>query len=189
MMVAPLFLTLVLVSTAWRYSPLLTAVRQRGTFVVAIVLVLLNLTNIPTADALKVGQFYEHKSLTQWTKKHPGGLIEVPYIASYDTYVQQIFHKRPILGGPGLHNVRPKSHQRFVGRNALLQGLEQLASGTMPSKRFERRDQLQLQKEGLRWIVIYPDMSQSDLSQYQIYLSIDPVMDAKDVWIFDLTKL
>ena len=189
MMVAPLLLTLIMVAVVWNSSPLLSGLQSRVKIVFSFILFLFNLSNVPSKERLTVGDFYENTSLTQWAKAHRGGLIEIPYIASYDTYVQQIFHKRPILGGPGLHNVRPKAHQRFVARNALLTGLEQLASGESPTQSFSRRDILQLQKEGLRWVVVYPDMSRSTIEAYRAYLSCPSSLSTDDMWLFDLHEM
>ena len=48
------------------------------------------------------------------SEQNPGGIIDVPYRSSEKTYVQQIFHGQPILGGPGQNRVQPlnKRYQR-----------------------------------------------------------------------------
>ena len=77
----------------------------------------------PQQKDLKFGSFAVDETLLKATKKWDGGIIDVPLFKSQQTYVQILYHKKPILGGPGLDSVRPQSHRQYVGRNSFLKML------------------------------------------------------------------
>lgn len=184
MMVAPLFFGLSIFAFVWHRVKFQQKVHQFLQYGIVVFIFVVVCFDAPVNKSLKVGQFKEIEELTLWGRQHPGGLIEVPYISSYDTYVQQIFHKQPILGGPGLHNVRPKPHLRYVERNQFLQGLERLSEGIDAPIEYTKRDLLALKKDGLKWVVVYPEQTTASIEQFIRYCNDDPKFVGQEIWIF-----
>ena len=110
-------------------------------------------------------------SYLQYTQLYPGGLIDVPLIASEKTYVQQRFHKQMIIGGPGQISVRPNSHRKYYQRNSVLQALESLAEKGK-TKSIKQEDMKQLRDDGFRLIVVHLNMSKATTSDYETLLGI-----------------
>ena len=64
----------------------------------------------PTAADLKVSSFVVDEVRMRIATDFTGGMIDVPFSRSENTYIQQLFHKQPLLGGPGLNRVQPPAH-------------------------------------------------------------------------------
>ena len=99
--------------------------------------------------------------LVMATRQIPGGVIDVPFERSQNAYVQQIYHKQPILGGPGMNSVRPDGHEEYVNSSAFLRGLEALAVGETPEEALTDKSVRRIWNDGFRWIVVHTNLSRS----------------------------
>jgi len=63
------------------------------------------------------------------TEQVPGGVIDVPLGTTHMSFVRQIHHRQPILGGPGIHgtSTRPNGHQEYCDNNSMLIALDHAA--------------------------------------------------------------
>jgi len=88
--------------------------------------------------------------------EHPGGIIDVPLDTSNETYFRQIFHRQPLLGGPGINGpfTRPSAHAEYCRRNTVLQALEDLGQG-QPLSDFTDADLATLWDDGFRVVLVH----------------------------------
>ncbi|MDG1484663.1 MAG: hypothetical protein P8R54_34065 [Myxococcota bacterium] len=96
-------------------------------------------------------QLIETLAVTQ-----PGGLIDVPLETSNETYFRQVFHRQPLLGGPGINGpfTRPPAHVDYCNNNTLLVALEALGQG-QPMGDFAAADLAVLWRDGFRTVVLH----------------------------------
>ena len=111
---------------------------------------------LPTSDTLKVSSFVVDKFRMSVATAHPGGMIDVPLSRSENTYIQQIFHKQPLLGGPGLNRVQPEAHKQYCENNSILRGLIELEQKGHTNVRFDQNDIQQLIDDGFTTIIFDP---------------------------------
>jgi len=87
----------------------------------------------------------------------PGGIVDVPRRESNWFYVQQIFHRQPLLGGPGVEGslTRPAAHAAWCADNSLLVALETVAARGLPMPAWDRADLGRLGEAGFATIVLH----------------------------------
>ena len=122
MMVAPLLISLLMIGMGT--NAFLKKIRSwviRWTMIVLLStgFYLLLMQNVPTAKETNTSRHAIDQSYLTYKKKYPGGIIDVPLIASEKTYVQQRHHKQKIIGGPGQDSVRPHMHRLYYQRNSI----------------------------------------------------------------------
>ena len=122
--------------------------------------------------------------LFEATQKWPGGLIDVPLMRSQYTYIQQVFHRQPILGGPGLINVRPWEHQLYSQRNSVLRGIEELSEKGVTTRKIKEADKRQLWNDGFRLIVIHLSYSKGEKESYRSIFGTDGMLDMRGNRLF-----
>ena len=154
-------------------SPL---VKSFWAVLLGIVLIGIGLDSRPTSGT--VGNFQIDGDLVLATQRTPGGVIDVPLERSQNTYVQQIYHKQPILGGPGMNRVRPIGHEEYVNSSAFLRGLEALAVGETPEEASEKSVQ-RLWNDGFRWIVVHTNLTRSSQSDFEQYIGSSGKLDMR----------
>ena len=110
----------------------------------------------PEHNDLRVSSFVVDEFRISTANAYPGGMIDVPLSRSENTYVQQLFHKQPLLGGPGLNRVQPPEHQIYCDENPLLKGLIQLEQIGQTSVTFSNLDIQQLIDDGFTTIIYDP---------------------------------
>lgn len=137
---------------------------------------LLLLPTFPTADTLKVSSFVVDDFRMSIAAKHPGGMIDVPLSRSENTYIQQLFHKQPLLGGPGLNRVQPEAHKAYCEQNPLLQGLIELEQQGHTRLHFETQDVDQLLQDGFTTIVFDPKGPKPTRETVEAFIGISPQM-------------
>ena len=116
----------------------------------------------PTTSTLKAD-----RDVLLITEAIPGGIIHIPVEEAGNAFIQQLFHKQPILTGPGADTVRPKEHVAYSEANSLLRALELLAKENHPLQPvFDENDRTQLQSDGFRWIQVDLRKSASPASAY-----------------------
>ena len=172
MMIAPSLMLLVCFSLALSSFGINRKKLFSIQWILCILLLLGNITKQPTSKELVVGKISTNQDLIAITQEYSGGIIEVPYIASYDTYTQQIHHKQPILGGPGLHSIRPEKHKRYCSQNRLLHGLEEISAGIPISTPYSQKDLLELWRDGFRIIIIYLDKTNASKAPFERFLGV-----------------
>lgn len=117
---------------------------------------LLMVPTLPTSDTLKVSSFVVDNFRMSVATAHPGGMIDVPLSRSENTYIQQLFHKQPLLGGPGLNRVQPEAHKQYCENNSILRGLIELEQKGHTNVRFDQNDIQQLIDDGFTTIIFDP---------------------------------
>lgn len=179
MVVAPLLLMLSgLACLAGRlhfriHSPII-----KGLFKVLLGFMLIGLGLEGRPQSGTVGNFQIDGDLVMATRRTPGGVIDVPLERSQNTYVQQIYHKQPILGGPGMNRVRPDGHEEYVNSSAFLRGLEALAVGENPEPLTDKSVR-RIWNDGFRWIVVHTNLSRSDQSAFEEYIGSSGKLDMR----------
>jgi len=122
-------------------------------------------------------------SYKTYTELYPGGIIDVPLIASEKTYVQQQYHKQKIIGGPGQDSVRPQKHRRYYQQNKLLLALERLAEkGTSLS--FREEDLKKLWNDGFRLLIVHTHLSKAKNQAYEELLNTTGIYDSRSKRLF-----
>ena len=131
----------------------------------------------------------EDETLLKATKTWEGGIIDVPLFKSQQTYVQMIYHKTPILGGPGLDSVRPQAHRRYVSRNSFLRTVEGMAEKGS-TRTYKETSLKQLYDDGFGILAIHENLSRTKLDVYREMCGNDGIWDArKKVLYLPLPKL
>ena len=126
----------------------------------------------PATSALKAD-----RDVLMVTSALPGGIIHVPVEESGNAFIQQMFHKQPILTGPGADTVRPKEHVEYCESNTLLRAIELLAKENHPLQPvFSEEDRLQLVNDGFAWIQVDLRKSASPAKAYIDLLGHDGLL-------------
>lgn len=135
-----------------------------------IVLLGLNMSYVPT----KGNMFTTSFTIQHPLKKLKGGLIDIPLRASNEEYVQQLWHRQPILGGPAYGNLQSAAHKRYVSRNSILQELENIHQNCRPNNpQIHKRDLLELYKDDFRWIILHLDYLRCPIGDFEQYVQQD----------------
>ena len=124
-------------------------------------------------------------NLIKATQKWPGGVIHIPLTRGPENeHIQQMFHKQPILNGPGMDVVRPDGHQEYCDNNTLIQGLEKMAksyNGEI-SGYFQSDLKKQLWNDGFRLVYIETRRTEAQAKDYQRFLGEGFIKTAQDNW-------
>ena len=168
MMIAPTILLMIssaLVLTDWM-SNHDRHIHKRIRILFAIIMGL-NLSYLPTKGNMYTTTF----SVKAPLKRYKGGFIDVPFRVSNEEYVQQLWHKQPILGGPGFGTIQSDAHKRYLQRNGILKNLDAIhQTCNIPPDRPNKRDLLQLYKDQFRWIILHNDFLHCDINLFENYM-------------------
>jgi hypothetical protein len=146
------------------------------------IIAFLNLSYLPAKGDMFTTTFAIQHPL----KKYKGGFIDVPLRASNEEYVQQLWHRQPILGGPAYGNLQSSAHKRYVVRNQFLQELESIHQSCSPfNTTIRKKDVLQLYKDDFRWIILHLDYLRCPISDFEHYVK----QDAKEFETFRIAVL
>ncbi len=90
-------------------------------------------------------------------RRWPGGIIDVPLVITNTRYVEQLFHDRAVLGGPGIDGTRtrPAAHDRYCADNSFLDWLERAAEKDGVAPDFDPMDLQRLVADGFGIVVIH----------------------------------
>jgi hypothetical protein len=116
-------------------------------------------------------------TLLQATKEWPGGIVTIPIEkGAGNEHIQQMYHRQPILVGPGMDVVRPEGHKEYCEDNSLLRGLERMATEKMDSPpTYSQSDLRQLWDDGFRLVYIETRRTKSASSLFQDFLGTDGI--------------
>jgi hypothetical protein len=107
--------------------------------------------------------------LMQATKKWPGGIIHVPLIEGSDTaHIEQMYHKQPIMGGPGLDALISEEQEEYIKGNSFLSALDSLVrsrTSSLPS--YDMKDLQQLHDDGFRLVYINTKRTKNPAQVFQ----------------------
>jgi hypothetical protein len=157
---------------------------------VSILLILINLGNFPFNQSILSDSFEVYDDTSQFFENKKGGVLEVPLSATDYTYVQQIWHKRPINGGPGLDTVREPRHTRYFSRNQITSALEAIATKTFTRQTLERRSLLQLHRDHFKWVVVHMTQQDGQLADYEHFLQTKgTLLDDGQIAVFPLPTI
>ena len=114
------------------------------------------LDQFPTYRQTTTSHMTPDSYLIAATKKWPGGIITIPLEEDSDTvHIQQMFHKQPILVGPGMDVVQPPEHEEYCAQNSFLQALEKMGREDIRySPYYEPEDLEKLWNDGFRLLYI-----------------------------------
>ena len=133
---------------------------------------------VPTAKNTNTSRQSIDQSYLKYSTKYPGGIIDVPLIASEKTYVQQRHHKQKIIGGPGQDSVRPHMHRLYYQRNSYLLALEGMAEKGK-GRTIKKKDRIKLWNDGFRPLVIHMNMSRATKEEYEELLGTSGELDTR----------
>ena len=157
---------------------------------VSILMILLNLGNFPFNQPILSDSFEVYDDTARFLKNKTGGILEIPLSTTDYTYVQQIWHKRPINGGPGLDTVREPRHTRYFDRNNIAATLETIAAGSTTDLTVERRSLLQLQRDNFRWVMVHLNQQSGRIEEYEHFLQTTAtILDDGSIAILPLPKV
>ncbi|MCK6507681.1 hypothetical protein L6R53_30660 [Myxococcota bacterium] len=111
----------------------------------------------------------------------PGGIIDLPLERSNESYVYQLVHGLPVMGGPGINgpHTRPEAHRAWVEANSFLVALEAVARGEeAPEVRPE--DRRAVYAAGFRTVVVHLDEDDEGLLGRLAPLLGPPMLSADD---------
>ena len=138
--------------------------------------ILLFAPTLPSTETLKVSSFVVDEFRMEVAATYPGGMIDVPLSRSENTYIQQLFHKQPLLGGPGLNRVQPDAHKKYCEQNPLLKGLIELEQQGHTDLQFTREDVEFLLKDGFTTILFDPKGPRPSKTTIEQFIGISPQM-------------
>ena len=170
MMIAPTLMSLIVGWHAIRSLP----AQRFAMMSVVIGGVLAFYPSLPSAETLRVSSFVVDDFRLTVAKRYPGGMIDVPLSRSENTYVQQLFHKQPLLGGPGLNRVQSEEHKTYCTVNGLLSGLIDLDRQGFTNTSFSLDDVEQLIADGFATIIFDPNGNQPSKEQLEQWLGSAP---------------
>lgn len=103
----------------------------------------------------------------------PGGIIDVPLRSSASTYIQQIFHRQRLLGGPGVDGFTTRSmdHVQYCAANPVLKALEALGEGVGTPPEFALSDLDKLLQDGFTVVMVNPS-SRAPYHQVAAFLGL-----------------
>ena len=128
--------------------------------------------DLPKANDLNISSFVIDEFRLELSQIQAGAMIDAPLSRSENTYIQQLFHKQPILGGPGLNRVQPQEHIQYIEGNAFLMGVEELTLTGQSSIVYQQQDIDALIKDGFVWLIVDPKAARCPLSDVKNYLNI-----------------
>ena len=176
MVVAPLLCMGIVISVAVRnlstsgqLHPVVTKAAILG---LSIWMIVQGVEQFPSERQTTVSRMSPDVYLVQAAQKWPGGIITVPMAENSDTiHIQQLYHKQPILVGPGMDAVRPDGHEEYCAENSFLQALELMAREKLTyTPSYEQEDLKQLWEDGFRLVYIMTNRSKSSVDQFQRFL-------------------
>lgn len=145
----------------------------------------------PTQKDLQVSSFVVDDVRIDIARRFPGGMIDAPFSRSENTYIQQLFHKQPLLGGPGLNRVQPAAHKAYCDANPLLKGLEELDHFGKSEITFNNNDIQKLIEDGFSVIVFDPHARRFSADTLEDYIQVSPSFtdDRTGIRAYPLTTL
>ena len=104
---------MMLVGFAIRHWLIMKRPSARYQWGLASFLIAINLINWPRSGVMLTDTYEVLDETAEFFAKKKGGVLEIPYSVTNASYVQQIWHKRPTNGGPGLDTIREPRHARY----------------------------------------------------------------------------
>jgi hypothetical protein len=141
----------------------------------------------PTKNSLKSTQFVKELDTAAVLRKSQGALLSFPVFKDNYSYIQQIYHRRPIFGGPGMDTVRPIQHARYGQNIPLIRQLDQLVTTGEGEKRLPKKDFEYLYEDGFRWIMVHAASSKLPIRRLERLIGSDAIVIESDGnWLFPL---
>ena len=129
----------------------------------------------PAAADLKVSSFVVDEVRMQIANDFAGGMIDVPFSRSENTYIQQLFHKQPLLGGPGLNRVQPAAHVKYCQQNSLTYEPRRIGPAWIHIQNIHRtRHSKALMEDDFSVLVYDPQSKRISISQLETLLGTSP---------------
>ncbi|MEC7985291.1 MAG: hypothetical protein VX278_09010 [Myxococcota bacterium] len=150
-------------------------VRKAFSLLVAIIIAAPVYKELPNYLNIKTSHMAIDQQLIRATKKWPGGIIHIPIAGgSGNEHIQQMFHKQPILNGPGADTVQPKEHKEYCEQNTILSALEYMAQYEVESiPLYDANDLEELWDDGFRLVYIDTRRAKSSKQIYETFLQAD----------------
>lgn len=147
---------------------------QQWLFSGCVGIILLLSLSPPTIEDLRVSSFVVDDVRLTIAEQFPGGMIDAPFSRSENTYIQQLFHKQPLLGGPGLNRVQPDAHKDYCNSNALLKSLQEMDQMGKTTHPFQPKDVEQLIADGFSVVVFDPQSKRFSAEELEVHLKTTP---------------
>jgi hypothetical protein len=147
-------------------SPLLRCAMILG---ISIPLLQIGYHQLPSQAEIPTSHIAPNSMLLEATKKWPGGIIHIPLREGSDyAHIEQMYHKQPIMGGPGMEKLISTEQISYIQNNSFLSALEQLVSsdaGNLP--RYQSSDLELLRNDGFRLVYINTKKTKSSAQMFQ----------------------
>ncbi len=130
----------------------------------------------PKSEDLQISSFVVDHFRISVANAHPGGMIDVPLSRSENTYIQQIYHHQPILGGPGLNRVQPIKHKMYCENNRILKGLIELEQTGNTNIEISKSDIQRLIADGFSIIIYDPQGNRVDRNKLDQFIQHPPAL-------------
>ncbi len=162
----------------------------RGGFVpwlLSIPLAALMLQHAPHADLVRTQQIRVDTALLNATRRLPGGIIDVPLERSNTFYVQQVFHRQPVLGGMGLYSTgQPPAHLDYIASNTFLAAVE--AAAHSEKRSYTSEDVARLRQDGFSLVAVHLDKAKGSLEDWVHWFGASPVAVDRRIAVFSLPR-
>ena len=125
-------------------------------FIFAILIAAPSYKELPNYLSYKTSHIAIDRDLIRYTQKYPGGIIHIPIESSGGgEHIQQMFHKQPILNGPGIDIIREKEHLEYCTNNSILSAMEYMTKFDISSTPLHEKSDLNtLYQDGFRFFYI-----------------------------------
>ena len=175
MVVAPTLLSVILFALAFAsLTERITHSRTRWLLTTTLLGSIGFLLTPPTATDMKASSVVVDEVRMEVAHQFPGGMIDVPFSRSENTYIQQLFHKQPLLGGPGLNRVQPPEHVEYCNSNGLLSALEEMDKKGQSHQSFTVEDIKTLIDDGFSVLIYDPQSKRIEAAYLEDFLDIVP---------------
>jgi hypothetical protein len=143
--------------------------------VLAILIAAPSYKELPNHLSYKTSHIAIDHALIRFTQTMPGGIIHIPIESSGGgEHIQQMFHKQPILNGPGIDVVRETEHKEYCENNSILNAMEYMSTFDIVSTPLHNKDDLtQLYIDGFRFFYIEKKRVESTKDDFLRLLDTD----------------
>ena len=158
--------------------------------ILAILIAIPSYKELPNYLSYKTSHIAIDRDLIRYTQKYPGGIIHIPIESSGGgEHIQQMFHRQPILNGPGMDTIREQEHQEYCTNNSILQSMEYMTKFDISSTPLhEKEDLKRLYDDGFRFFYIEKQRVQSTKEDFLRLLDTKEAYESRQFIMIPIPK-
>ena len=193
MVVAPILIlgVFMAISTTSLLDKIRSPVERMGiSLLVAVLIAAPSYKEIPNYLLAKTSYLSVDRTLQHHARQNPGGIIHIPIERSGGSeHIQQMFHKQPILNGPGMDTIREKSHRSYCAKNSILSAMEYMSQYKVDSiPLHEKADLNTLYNDGFRFFYLEKQRVLSDTDAFLRLLGTKNAFDSGQYIMIPIPK-